>query len=143
MSTPDGTCPHCGAPLKIDPDSTSTTCAYCKTPVTLDVIRPSSQAQDAQVIQGTAPQTLPTAPVAQAAASSLPANISPSNRLVAFLLCLLLGWLGVHRYYTGHILLGLIYTLTWGVFGIGWIVDLIRIAIGNYTDSSGRLLGSW
>ena len=33
--------------------------------------------------------------------------ISPKSRLVALLLCLFLGWLGVHRFYAGKIGTGL------------------------------------
>lgn len=34
-----------------------------------------------------------------------------------------LGWLGVQRYASGQIGLGILYTFTFGLFGIGWIYD--------------------
>lgn len=34
------------------------------------------------------------------------------------------GWLGVQRYASGQIGLGILYTLTFGLFGIGWIYDI-------------------
>ncbi|MBI3722846.1 protein kinase [bacterium] len=43
----------------------------------------------------------------------------------AYLLWILpmLGILGAHRYYTGHFFTGLLYTCTFGLFGIGWVLD--------------------
>ena len=37
-----------------------------------------------------------------------------------------LGWLGIQRYASGQIALGILYTLTFGLFGIGWIYDIVK-----------------
>lgn len=37
-----------------------------------------------------------------------------------------LGWLGVQRYASGQIGLGILYTFTFGLFGIGWIYDIYK-----------------
>ncbi|HEX6108521.1 MAG TPA: TM2 domain-containing protein, partial [Ktedonobacteraceae bacterium] len=45
--------------------------------------------------------------------------------LTTLLLCIFLGFLGVHRFYTGHIVIGLIQLFTFGGCGIWWLIDLI------------------
>lgn len=47
------------------------------------------------------------------------------NKWVSFFLCLFLGVLGVHKFYEGRILMGVLYLFTAGIFGIGVIIDLI------------------
>lgn len=49
------------------------------------------------------------------------------NKWAAFSLCLFLGFIGGHKFYEGKIGMGLLYFFTVGLFGIGWIVDLIAI----------------
>lgn len=49
------------------------------------------------------------------------------STLVAYLLWFLLGILGVHRFYLGRIGTGLIWLLTGGLVGVGWLVDLFLI----------------
>lgn len=71
------------------------------------------------------------------------ANVNTSMPIVVkkkwttFLLCLFLGWLGIHRFYTGKNLTGLLYLFSWGLFGFGVIFDLIMILIGSYRDKTG------
>ena len=49
------------------------------------------------------------------------------NKWVAFVLCLCFGIFGVHRFYEGKVGSGLLWFFTWGLFGIGWLIDLIII----------------
>lgn len=45
---------------------------------------------------------------------------------VDFVICLLFGMLGVHKFREKKIGMGVLYLFTFGLFGIGWIVDSIR-----------------
>ena len=49
----------------------------------------------------------------------------PRNKWVAFLLCILLGFVGAHKFYEGKAGMGILYLFTFGLFGIGWFVDAI------------------
>ena len=60
--------------------------------------------------------------------------------LATDLFCLLLGWLGVHRFYTGYIGIGILQLLTLGCLGIWTTIDFIMINIGQYKDSKGNEL---
>jgi len=68
------------------------------------------------------------------------AGKSDKNKITALLLCIFLGGLGVHRFYVGKIGTGIVWLLTGGVFGIGWIVDIIMIAVDKFKDKQGNLL---
>lgn len=53
----------------------------------------------------------------------------PKNKWVAFLLCLFVGVFGAHQFYEGDIAMGLLYLFTFGLLGVGWIVDCISILL--------------
>ena len=67
-------------------------------------------------------------------------SVETKDWLTTFLLCLFCGGLGVHRYYVGKIGTGILYTLTAGLFGIGYLVDFIKILCGKFTDKNGNLI---
>ncbi|MBQ5764633.1 MAG: TM2 domain-containing protein [Clostridia bacterium] len=50
--------------------------------------------------------------------------MTPKNKWISFFLCLFLGALGIHKFYEGRVLLGIVYIFTGGLFGIGYIFDL-------------------
>ena len=49
------------------------------------------------------------------------------NKWVAFFLGLFLGVFGAHKFYEGKAGMGVLYLFTFGLFGIGWFIDLIKI----------------
>ncbi|MFT6149441.1 MAG: hypothetical protein ACJAUH_002133 [Saprospiraceae bacterium] len=51
------------------------------------------------------------------------------TQIVALLLCIFLGALGIHRFYLGYNGWGIIYLLTGGILGIGWLIDIILLII--------------
>lgn len=84
--------------------------------------------------------------------SSAPTQIPPCDPmprkagkdwLTTLLLCLFTGFLGGHRFYTGHITTGIIQALTMGACGLWWLTDLAIVLAGRFRDSTGnRLVGS-
>lgn len=64
-----------------------------------------------------------------------------------FLITFFLGPFGVHKFMKGNIKLGLLYLFTLGLFGIGWIVDLFKLATNmpnglNFLNGSKSLMGT-
>jgi hypothetical protein len=80
---------------------------------------------------------------APAAPRLIDPNPSELNRLAALLLCLTLGFFGIHRFYVGKTGTGLVWLFTLGFLGVGQIVDLILIATGEFRDSEGRRVLRW
>jgi TM2 domain-containing membrane protein YozV len=60
------------------------------------------------------------------------------SQIVALILCILVGVLGIHRFYLGYPLEGVLMLLTGGGCGIWWIIDLIRIVTGDLQPFDGE-----
>lgn len=58
---------------------------------------------------------------------------SKKSWLVALLLSIFLGHFGLHRFYLGRYITGILWLITVGVFGVGIFVDIILIATKNLT----------
>lgn len=67
-------------------------------------------------------------------------KVSNKNWFITLLLCIFLGYLGAHRFYVGKIGTGILWMLTVGLFGIGYIVDLLFIATFKFKDVNGNIL---
>lgn len=57
--------------------------------------------------------------------------------LVAILLSVLVGSLGIDRFYLGYVGLGVLKLLTLGGLGIWWLIDLIMIATKSLGPADG------
>jgi TM2 domain-containing membrane protein YozV len=56
--------------------------------------------------------------------------MNPTNdthSIVIGYLCWLFGFMGAHRFYYGNKITGTIWFFTFGLFGIGWLIDLFLI----------------
>jgi TM2 domain-containing membrane protein YozV len=65
---------------------------------------------------------------------------SDKKKWVAFFLCLIFGLVGFHYFYVGRIGRGLLAMFTLDLFVIGWIIDIIAILSGRFTDNVGNPL---
>ena len=55
----------------------------------------------------------------------------------ALIVTIFLGELGVHRFLAGKIGTGIIWLLTCGCFGIGYIAIVIQVVTGKFTKKDG------
>ena len=72
--------------------------------------------------------------------------VSPRSRTITLILaCLLfiIGLGGLHRFYTGRIISGIIQLVTAGGFLIWQIIDIVRIIMGSYEDAQNREVSEW
>ena len=74
-------------------------------------------------------------------------NVSDENKpvgkrkySVALLLSILVGSIGVDRFYMGLVGTGILKLLTLGGCGVWWIIDLILIATNSLKDAEGKFL---
>ena len=59
------------------------------------------------------------------------------SRWAAFFLCLFLGYFGAHKFYVGKTGTGILWLLTFGIFGAGWLMDCLLILLGRFEDKYG------
>lgn len=101
-------CPQCGAPI----DPTATECKFCGEKLAVQQTAQQMQSQQAYVQQ---PQVViqQTVPQQTGPQQVYVTGINPAwpvkNKLVAGLLGIFLGGLGVHKFYMGKIGLGILY----------------------------------
>lgn len=65
---------------------------------------------------------------------------SDKTKTMTLILAIFTGFLGGHRFYTGHTMTGVIMLLTGGGMGIWTLIDVVMILMGKFTDSEGRAL---
>jgi len=49
------------------------------------------------------------------------------NKWIALLLCIFLGVIGAHKFYEEKYGMGILYLFTCGLFGVGWVLDIIAL----------------
>ncbi len=143
-------CPTCGGPAEPDPKSPTMTCKFCGSVMQNPFYKGDDDAGRVAMPvininvggpqQGVAmPYGVPSAPAR---------TESTKNWLTTLFLCVFLGVFGAHRFYTGHIVIGVIQLFTFGFAGIWTFIDFLLIVFGAFRDSqglplSGRRGGVW
>lgn len=60
------------------------------------------------------------------------------SKVTAILLCFFLGGLGAHKFYLGKTGMGILYLFTAGLFGIGTLIDFIKLLCMNDADFNAK-----
>ena len=68
---------------------------------------------------------------------------SSRSYVVTLLLAFLFGGFGIHRFYTGYIVIGVIQLLTAGGFGLWALIDLISLALNKFVAVDGNELNDY
>jgi len=156
----DSVCPNCGAIR--DQNEGTAFCTNCGSKISKNAlicpkcgVATELYRDDQERARQAAPQSAQTPPVINITNTNTNSNIntntntnfngynayrSSKSKGMAFILCLILGFFGVHRFYVGKTGSGLLYLFTAGLFGIGWIFDLVQILSGRFCDKYGYRL---
>lgn len=68
--------------------------------------------------------------------------MSNYNKTIALVLCILFGYFGAHHFYVKKNKMGILYLLTVGLCGFGWIIDILLILTDKFKDGNGNYLTS-
>ena len=69
-------------------------------------------------------------------------NRSDKDWLTCVLLSFFLGGLGIHSFYVGKNLVGVLQLITLGGCGIWSLIDFIMIVCGSYRDAEGKFISN-
>jgi restriction system protein len=127
-------CPHCGAAV-VDAEGTqlvtgeNTSVSQPAAQPEQPVQSPQVTAQQPTIIINNVSNSNSSASASATAVNSVPVVVARKvcNKWTAFLLCLFLGYFGAHKFYEGKPGMGILYIFTMGLFGFGWLVDMIML----------------
>ncbi|HET9513626.1 MAG TPA: TM2 domain-containing protein [Gemmatimonadales bacterium] len=71
------------------------------------------------------------------------APVSDKSRGIAFILALVLGIFGAHRFYVGKVGTAILMICTAGGLGIWYLYDVVMVASGQFRDADGRRVLRW
>ena len=70
----------------------------------------------------------------------LPPKLGPISFSQTLGRAILLGFLGIHRFYVGKYGTGLLMLFTFGCLGVWQLIDIVMICTKNFKDAEGRLV---
>lgn len=65
---------------------------------------------------------------------------SVKNYWLTLVLVVAVGVVGGHRFYTGKVGTGILFLLSGGLLGIGWVIDIFTVIFGNFTDKTNNFI---
>lgn len=101
-------------------------CKFCGQQIPMEAVLCVKCGRQVEQLQGV-PTVNPQVVINNAPQPVVYRGGTPKNKWVAFFLCFFLGTFGAHRFYEGKVGTGLLWLFTFGMFGIGWLVDWITI----------------
>lgn len=139
-------CHHCGSQIA----DAATRCIHCGTELEPRRQAPRQAAPGMMFCRNCAAEIAREAYVCVHCGVKVAGTLDPLERalfpdqgrswLVTLVLALLVGPLGVHRFYTGKIVTGVLQLITFGGLGIWWLIDVLLILLGVFKDADGRPL---
>ncbi len=125
ISDKAATCPHCGTPVQ------RKFCKHCGAKIDKDcVVCPNCGKQVEELNNQNIIINNSSSASAAASASATVSIVNlkkAKNKWVALFLCIFT--VCGHKFYEGKIGMGILYLCTFGLFGIGWIIDIISLAM--------------
>ena len=122
VTTPTKFCKHCGQKI----NEAAVVCPHCGCQV--ETLRQDTATAQPNIVINNSNANTNTNTNTNINAGYVIAG-KPKNKWIAVLLCLFLGLWGGHKFYEGKVGMGILYIFTAGLFGIGLIVDLIRLLL--------------
>jgi DNA-directed RNA polymerase subunit RPC12/RpoP len=121
-------------------------CANCGTSVSEQQPPQQPPQQAAPAAQAYTPaQPYAPAPTYTPTQQGAPGGVSPHNRTVTLLLCIFLGYIGVHKFYVGKTGEGVAYfLLSWTLIpAFIAFIEIFIIAAGSFRDDRGLPVLTW
>lgn len=128
-------CPNCGSLVQKPSYLTSSA-----SPTAQSTDKPQAQLFPQAAPQWQIPQSQNLPGQSSQKAAPQATGTSAKRQSTTLYLTVLLGYLGIHRFYVGKVGTGFIWLFTGGGFVIGWLLDIYMARQGTFTDAQGKLI---